>query len=329
MKARYQQVLDKSKAALLSAIELYNKPQYLYREESFAILCINAYELLFKAKWLHLHNNKLNSLYTYEYRITKSGKKSKKKTIKTTRSNNPLTREISYLANKLIEQKLLNGILWANVQLLLEIRDCSIHYYNKNNALLLKLHQVALASVKNFGILLRNWFPDELSDFSTSILPIAIMDNVQESDIISLEKDEVQIIQFIQAYEETFNDDESEFSISLSLSLNLKKAKPGEAVTVRIGNTSDIKLPTVRLSDEQIRERYPITYNELSRELRLRYSDFKMDSKYHELRKAICNNKKYCYIRELDPGNEKTQKKQFYSNAIIEYFDQNYEKKGI
>jgi len=51
-KARYKNLLDKSIQSAISAIEIYNKPDFKYREESFSILIINAWELLFKAKIL-------------------------------------------------------------------------------------------------------------------------------------------------------------------------------------------------------------------------------------------------------------------------------------
>ena len=52
MKARSQELAAKSVSAMISAIEVYNKPDFKYREETFAILAINAWELLLKAKWL-------------------------------------------------------------------------------------------------------------------------------------------------------------------------------------------------------------------------------------------------------------------------------------
>ena len=42
-------VLQKSIEAAKAAIELYNKPEFPYRNESFSILMINAWELLLKA----------------------------------------------------------------------------------------------------------------------------------------------------------------------------------------------------------------------------------------------------------------------------------------
>ena len=44
---------------MVAAIEIYNKPQFSYRPQSFAILALNAWELLFKAKWLADHKNHL------------------------------------------------------------------------------------------------------------------------------------------------------------------------------------------------------------------------------------------------------------------------------
>lgn len=66
MKSRCTEILGKSIAAMIAAIEIYNKPDFKYREETFSILTVNSWELLFKAKWLQINNNKVNSLYVYE-----------------------------------------------------------------------------------------------------------------------------------------------------------------------------------------------------------------------------------------------------------------------
>ncbi|WP_235417413.1 DUF3644 domain-containing protein, partial [Leyella stercorea] len=42
----YESLIDKSIGSMLSAIEIYNKPDFKYREETFAILAINSWELL-------------------------------------------------------------------------------------------------------------------------------------------------------------------------------------------------------------------------------------------------------------------------------------------
>jgi hypothetical protein len=49
---------------LISAIEIYNKPAFAYREETFAILALNAWEISLKAELLNLRNNDLTSSAT-------------------------------------------------------------------------------------------------------------------------------------------------------------------------------------------------------------------------------------------------------------------------
>ncbi len=59
---------------MLYAIEIYNKPDFKYREEIFSILSINAWELLFKARILKLSKYKMNSIYVLENKKKKNGK---------------------------------------------------------------------------------------------------------------------------------------------------------------------------------------------------------------------------------------------------------------
>ena len=66
MKARSKELLDRAIAATIAAIEIYNKPDFRYREEAFAVLAINGWELPLKAKWLASHGNELGALYVYE-----------------------------------------------------------------------------------------------------------------------------------------------------------------------------------------------------------------------------------------------------------------------
>jgi hypothetical protein len=105
VKARSKELLDRAVAATVAAIEIYNKPDFLYREEAFAVLAINGWELLLKAKWLADHGNKVSSLYVMEPRTKKDGTKSMKLQIKETRSGNPFTHSLDFLAKKLVESK--------------------------------------------------------------------------------------------------------------------------------------------------------------------------------------------------------------------------------
>ena len=54
---------EKSLQVALAAIEIYNKPAFPYREESFSILMANAWELILKAKWAFDHDEDETSLH--------------------------------------------------------------------------------------------------------------------------------------------------------------------------------------------------------------------------------------------------------------------------
>src|SRR5215469_3521462 len=74
--SRSARLLHNAEAALISAIEIYNKPTFAFREETFAILALNAWELLLKAKLLEIHGNKLKCLHIYSTRELAPGRTS-------------------------------------------------------------------------------------------------------------------------------------------------------------------------------------------------------------------------------------------------------------
>jgi hypothetical protein len=118
MKARSRELLDRAIAAMVAAIDVYNKPDFPYRAESFTILALNGWELLLKAKWLADHDNRLNSLY-----VRYSRSEQKRSRYKRTRSGNPLTHSLDHLANELAIQKALDETPDATLKPLL---NCGI-----------------------------------------------------------------------------------------------------------------------------------------------------------------------------------------------------------
>ena len=68
MKSRARTLAGKSIDAMLAAIEIYNKPNFAYREESYAILAINSWELMLKARILQLSKNRMSSILKYQCR---------------------------------------------------------------------------------------------------------------------------------------------------------------------------------------------------------------------------------------------------------------------
>ena len=194
MKSRVNELISRSTAAMISAIEIYNKPNFLYRGETFAILAINSWELIIKAKWLSVNNNNINSLYVYENKNNKDGKKSRRRTIKLTKSNNPFTHSIGKIANLLINSKLLDNAVWANLEILIEIRDSAIHFYNFNERLTITLQEVAAASIRNYLMVLDDWFRKDLSKYNFYLMPLSFISPNQNINSLVLNTEEKNLV---------------------------------------------------------------------------------------------------------------------------------------
>ena len=93
-RARSLVLADKSLDAALAAIEVYNKPDFRYREESFAILMLNAWELLLKARILKEHNNDMRSIEVWQKRRRVDGTLTERAFAKKNRSGNNMTIEV-------------------------------------------------------------------------------------------------------------------------------------------------------------------------------------------------------------------------------------------
>lgn len=157
---------------MISAIEVYNKPDFKYREETFSILCINAWELLLKAKWLKDNDNKIRSLYVTEKRLRSNGKPYKHAKVKVTGSGNPFTHSLDYLAKKLADGKVLPDAAHKNIVALCEIRDSSVHFYNKSTLFAVRLQEVGSASVRNYARAAQTWFGVDFTQYNFYLLRI-------------------------------------------------------------------------------------------------------------------------------------------------------------
>ncbi|HSW64998.1 MAG TPA: DUF3644 domain-containing protein [Dissulfurispiraceae bacterium] len=324
MKSRSKELLDRAIAATVAAIEIYNKPDFLYREEAFSVMAVNGWELLLKAKWLTDNNNNIRSLYVREFKTNRDGKKGKQLRIRTTRSGNPFTHSIEYLAKKMVQGKVLDVKAWDNIQALLELRDSAIHFYNHSGGFAQRLQEIGAACLKNFVAAVREWFGRDMSEFNFYLMPLSFVALPSQVDGIVLNAEEKNFLAFIESLESEDDDAASAYSVTVNIDIKFTRSKAKDALAVQV--TNDPKAPSVRLTEEQIREKYPWDYDELTSECRKRYADFKIDKEYHDLRKKLLSDTKYGVIRYLDPGNPKSQRKPFFSPIILNALDGLYVK---
>jgi Protein of unknown function (DUF3644) len=309
---------------MISAIEIYNKPDFKYREETFAILAINSWELLLKARWLKENNNKLRSLYVVEKTKNKSGEIGKRQAIKLTSCNNPFTHGLDFLAEKLLEKKILHPLAKQNIDAVKEIRDTSVHFYNRNNLFAIRLQEVASGCVKNFAQATKTWFKYDLSKYNFYLLPLAFVNSKTNMSLIELNKEEANLVKYI-ALLDAANDPASDYSVSVNVEVNFSKSKVQDALNVQYSN--DPSAPKVYLSQEQFKNKWPMNYEKLTEICGARYIDFKRNNKYHDLRKSLLDNPKYAITRKLDEDNPRSIKQNWFGEAVFTELDKHYLRK--
>lgn len=325
---RAKKLLVKAESALISAMEVYNKPDFAYREETFAILSLNAWELLLKSKILSDNNNDPRSLYVYERRINKTGKKSKKKYLKKNRAGNIHTIGLRQAMTVIDSDATtrLPAAVRTNIDAITEIRDNAIHFINPNPELSKQILEIGTASIKNFLELARIWFDCDLSRYNLYILPIGFISSPGEATAVSLSPDEGNLMRYLHSLvAEGSGDGLLGFHVALEINLSFKRSSTDAVSTVSI--TTDPSAPKLILAEEDIRQKYPWGYVDLTDRLRERYVDFKANMNYHQIRKPLMNEPKYVNRRYLDPENPKSLKKDYYNPNIVEEFDKHYTRK--
>lgn len=319
----YRSLLDKSISSMLSAIEIYNKPNFQYREETFAILAVNAWELLLKAIILRQNRYKLRSLYVLKPHIKKDGVKSAtKKLIDKNRSGNPKTISILEAITILKNQKYLSPNLCANIEALIELRDNSIHFTNMNGVSR-QIQELGFACIKNYITLIKEKKIEiDISSYNFYLMPLAyVASNIVSESVLTEEtKNYLTLVKSKIAKEEKTDQN---YDIAITIDIDFKKGNSFDS----LGFTYDKDGIKISLTEENIRKRYPWDNAELTNRCKTRYSDFVQNKRWNERKKEMKTNTKFYRERLLDPGNPKSAKKGFYSTNVFSYLDNYYTKK--
>jgi hypothetical protein len=329
-RSRSRSFLEKSVAAAVSAIELYNKPDFRYREEAFSILMVNAWELLLKARILTLNGNRLSALYVWEQRQKKDGSRGRRRVPRRNRAGNPMTIGVPKALDVLIGlgETFLAGACRENIEVLTEIRDNAIHFRHSDKDLARKVQEVGTACLRNFLILVDRWFDHDLSAYNFYLMPLSLF-HPFELESRSVNRRQVQLenlLAYIARQELSHESEEQrEFNVSLRLETRFVKAQSSDAIPfARVDDPAHI---TINISEEEALKRYPLDYEQLTSTLRRRYTDFVADDRYHALRQQLEAEPRLCRMRLLDPRNPHGMKKKFFSSEIVKEFDKHYKRR--
>jgi hypothetical protein len=322
--ARNRELLLKSVDACLAAMEIYNKPDFRHREEAFAILMLNAWELLLKARILKESGNDLRSIEVWEHRKKPDGTWTKHKFAKTNRSGNPLTISLPRAAElvRQFQPNPLDQVAIANIEMLTEIRDNAVHFINIGAGLSRKVQEIGAASLKNYMHCVEKWFKHDLSRYNFYLMPLAFQYPL-EAQSARPPKANTPLRRLVEHFAKVEAAHPpaagAETSLSLKVELKFVRTTGPDAVPVRL--TSDPSAIVVQMSEDDVRKRWPWDYKTLCKELRRRIPGFAMTKQFHKQKGVLQKNPAYCHVRQLDPGNPHTQKQRFYNPSVVDAFE--------
>jgi hypothetical protein len=262
---RSQRFVQKAEAALLSALEIYNKPNFLYREETFAILALNAWELVLKAKLLHEHGNDPRALWVYETRQTKKGQPIKKRFRRRNRSGHVQTLSLGQVLVQLEKRGVsIPAGIRRNLDALIEIRDNAAHYILAGPLLGKQVLEIGTASVANFLNLARDWFGRDLSRHHLYLMPLGFAAPPKKAGIV-VTKDEQKLVEYLMSLMKASDVGPNDpYQIALALNIRLKRSSADTAIKVPV--TDDPEATKVILTEEDFKATYPWDYGDLMRE---------------------------------------------------------------
>jgi hypothetical protein len=319
--ATYRSLLDKSIASMLSAIEIYNKPNFGYREEAFAILSVNAWELLFKARLLQNGRYNMRSIYQMEFIPKKDGTISKRKRPKSNRCGNPSSISIYEAIKRLKTDETLPTNLTESIESLIELRDNAIHFVNTQDVTK-QIQELGFANIKNYISIIKKWSIEiDLSSYNFYLMPLAYVDSRMEADAI-LTSEVENYLSFIKSKIENQDSTDTDFDIAISIDIDFKKGSSFESLPFRY----DPDGVPIALNDNDWRKRHPWSHAQLIEKCKERYTDFKYNNDFHRIMKGIKNNPKLHHSRKLDPDNKKSPVKPFYSPNVFKELDKHYTK---
>ncbi|MDP3059115.1 MAG: DUF3644 domain-containing protein, partial [bacterium] len=152
----YKALRDNSRAAMMAAIEIYNKPRFSYRSECFAILLVNAWELAFKA----LLSKRSRSVFY---------PKERDKPYKTLSITDAMA-----AGRPFFPAKIPFDAIRANLNLLITYRNNSVHFYNQKGFEML-LYDLSQTCIRNYRDFLYESFDIDLAqDIDITLLPLLL-----------------------------------------------------------------------------------------------------------------------------------------------------------
>ncbi len=341
MKREVKQLLQKTKDSALLAIEYYNKPAVSFKSEGFIVMMCIAWTSFFHAYFL---KNKIKPWY----RKQEKGKRARFETITEKLPDGKVIKDKKWWELEKCLREFYKGNnndpVFNNLKFLSGLRNLIVH--RNLPELDASIYAECQACVINLNEYLKKYFGqkynlDQFLSFSLQIF--SNPKNIIEASKHELKKkNAIEIVDFIKSFRSSLNTnilESPQYSFKAVL-IQVKNHESKDALALRFISEKDlteeqkeqlknigvvlIKEKEIKVpEDEHIMDK--LTYQELINQCIKEIPNFKLNKKFHQIRKnIITSNPNLIYQRKLDPKNVKSLKKNFYDKRIIELIEKEY-----
>ena len=294
-------------AAVLAAIEIYNKPTVEYREQTLALLLTNAWEVLLKARLIQQAGGEIEVIHRH--------RRGSSEYVRDRQTGEP----VSMGLKTLLGRSSIPDEVKINVRSLIEVRNDAAHLGVLSTEARDRILSLGTASVHNFVRLSMQWFEQPVE--VPYLLPLGFMG---QASIVKATYPGRQrsLLKTLDELAHSIETPSADYSVTLHVHVNFNRGLSGGA---SIGTTNDPEAPLVRISDNEMLTRYPASYDDVVAMCRKRYSNFLQNQRFNDLMKSVKADPDCAYKRSLNPNSEGSSTTYLYNlDATIAKLDSLY-----
>lgn len=326
-------LIRNSIAAYFAAIEIHNKPNITYRYETTTLLLINAWELILKA-------------FIRKYVKDKSVFENKDHTIS-------FDKAVTYV-NDYLNKKKANSFtaVKENLFMIEEYRNHIVHFYHEPlEPQIFAL--IARCALNYVGFVKEHFSKDIIAEEGLFIMPLGFKLPFRPQDFLSkkaadcVSSDEAKkfinnIVKVIKDLKEQNIEDSIVLGFDVYME-NVKKITNSDLlIAITSQDEADAKLAKVTkyqfvndpnaqkvyLSDEELFNKYPLTFADVCCKCRERIQGFKQNNDFYNIMRKLKENPTLSHQRKLNPKSKSTSITTLYSESIIDEIEKEYNQRG-
>ena len=320
--ARWKALLRKSISACVAAIEIYNKPVMSHRDEAFAMLAVNAWELLLKARLVRDAGNDLRAIQIRVPILGKDGKPTKRQRVECNKAGNPKTINLGEAVHRVsnLPEMPLDPACTENLWSLVEIRDNAVHFVNDDPEMTRRAHEAGCACLRNYAAAVGEWFDHDLSQHRFMILPLSF-EGVGGRGLAVPSRRSRQFANLAAYLDRAAGShpasSDSRYAVAIQVETRIVGSRVKDALPLRLGGGPGST--EIILTEEQIAERFPLDYAAFQKRAKIRIPGLLFNKKFNEAVAKVRKNPNYVFLRRLDPRDPKCKTtKLFYNEAAVE-----------